>query len=273
MIFFSIAHQMGPQAFGIGDILLHTPIINWFRMKTGIPVDVGIYPQFEWIFRRNRDIGNIETIRSVRQAEKIAGNRLFVLSDHSVDEYGFYGDGLTYTNLLASRIGIPLENEELNKLVYEPLNEDEILARQIIDQLGISNMPFIVANIFGKTRKHNPGLNMNEYLIFLEDLSEKFHLKVLVGDCLFESTSNLFSIQVGLPEWMALIKQSTFWLGECTGPYHFAVALDKPTVMFSSALNDGPWLAEKYSKRNHFVLNNQSGDEIYEKISVFIKSI
>lgn len=256
--FFAITHYLGASQFGFGDVLMHTPLIGWAARMNGAPVAVGTIPEMEWIIERCPTAGSFEVVRSAADAWSLAAGRLCLLSDCSIDEYPYHEDGLSYTQLIAQRLGMDFDETHEQKILYETSAADQAGARALLDQLALTGRPLVTANLRGRTRSATPGLTTAEYERLLITLARETGAAVLVGDTIVRET--LIPIQTTLPIWAALIEMSALWIGECTGPYHLAAAFGTPTAMFSdSRMDNRAWHAARYNDGENRVYVGLSG--------------
>jgi hypothetical protein len=259
-LFFVITHYLGASQFGFGDVLMHTPLIDWAARMNGAPVAVGTIPEMEWIVERCPAAGSFEVVRSAADAARLAAGRLCLISDCSIDEYPYHEDGLSYTQLIAQRLGIDFDETREQNILYETTAADQASAREVLDQLGLKGPPIVTANLRGRTRSATPGLTTAEYERLLITLARETGAAVLVGDTIVRDT--LVPLQTTLAIWAALIEMSALWIGECTGPYHLAAAFGTPTAMFSDARMDNrAWHAARYNageNRVYVALSGQS---------------
>ncbi|MBN1999305.1 hypothetical protein JW935_17230 [candidate division KSB1 bacterium] len=260
-VLFVLTHHTGMSQFGYGDALLHTPIFRWLRKVLG-GVDAGCLPEITWILERCSAVDTIIPVRSLAEARRLSEGRIILHSDFSVDEYPYDESGLSYTQIMAQRIGIPgteLVNEPLD---YVPTTKDRVEMNAVLSSIGADRRAIITVNARGRTRKENPGLLPGEYVGLAERLSVETGAMVLFGDYdVGENAGNLVSVQVSLPVWSALIEHSMLWMGECTGPYHFACALKTPTAMFSAyGMENFAWLASEAGNIQHLLFEGLSGD-------------
>ena len=261
-ILLAVTHYLGPDLIRIGDMLLHTPLFGWLQQVTGSPLAVGSFQEFEWILRRCPAVGSFECLRSPEEARAAAGGRLLLLNDLSIDEYGYHQDGLSYTQIIARRLGLPIDAPELRVLLYQSIAADRRSAQELLQQLGYQRQGLISANAQSRTRAKKPGMGLREYLQFCRKLAEMTGAMVLIGDVsMTPCPDGVHAVSVNLPVWAALIEQSDLWLGECTGPYHLACALQTPTAMFSApGMDDEVWAASFFSKMEHKIYQGLSGD-------------
>lgn len=256
-LLYVITSYLGPSVIGIGDSLLHTPIIRWFKHELGFALDIGGFQEFEWIFTRCPSVDTFETIQSPAEAAFCAGNRFLIMADHLVDEYEYY-QTQSYTQLLARRLGIPGQQVSKEKIDYQPTETDRSSAKQLLQDLKIDGKPLITLNTTGKTRKNQPGLKPDQYLEICSRLGKEIDATILIGDSLrLAGANNMIPTTVDLPTWAALIEQSDLWIGECTGPYYLACALETPTMMFCARNPENPfWTADHYSDADHYIFED-----------------
>jgi hypothetical protein len=263
-----VTHYLGPDIIRIGDMMLHTPLFGWLQHVTGKPIAVGSFQEFEWILKRCPAVRSFECIRSPEEAWAAARGRLLLLNDLSIDEYGYHQDGLTYTQIIARRLGIPIDAPELQVLLYQTTTPDRKSAKALLHQLGYQGQTLITVNVRSRTRVKKPGMYIREYLQFCQKLAEMTGAMVLIGDVSMTSClDGVYAVSVSLPVWAALIEQSELWLGECTGPYHLACALRTPTAMFSAlGMDDDVWAARSFNEMEHKIYQglseNQAGQEV-----------
>jgi hypothetical protein len=269
-ILFVITHYMGASQFGFGDVILHTPLIAWAADVCGEPVDVGALAEVEWIIERCPAAGSFTEVRSAAEAVRTAAGRICIVSDCSTDEYPYHEVGLSYTSLIARRLGIPMDDSQPVRLLYETTARDraeaskQLLSKRPREQHlanGLSHK-VITANIRGRTRASNPGLRIDEHVELLLGLARDCGALVIVGDAVgVPLPMPLVSVETTLPVWAAMIEMSDLWVGECTGPYHLASALGTPTAMFSgSGMDNRAWAAHRYSDGRALVFEGVSGD-------------
>ena len=269
-ILLAITHYLRPDVIRIGDMMLHTPLCGWLQDVTGKSIAVGSFQEFEWILRRCPAVRSFECIRSPEEARAAARGRLLLLNDLSIDEYGYHQDGLTYTQIIARRLGIPIDAPELHVLLYQTAAPDRKSAKDILHQLGYQGQPLITVNVRSRTRAKKPGMHIREYLQFCRKLAEMTGALVLIGDMSTSSCSDgVYAVSVNLPVWAALIEQSELWLGECTGPYHLACALRTPTAMFSApGLDDDVWAARSFSDMEHKIYQGLSENQFRQEAAL-----
>ena len=260
-LFFVITHYTGAAQFGFGDVLLHTPLVGWAARVCGEPVDVGTIPEMEWIVERCRAAGSFTVVGSARDAWRAAAGRVCVMSDCSIDDYPYHEEGLSYTQLIARRMGIPDDGTLLPAPLYDTTPADRAEAHALLDRLGHRGGPLVTVNTRGRTRASAPGLTQAEYLQLLLALARGAGASVLIGDLAGGLVpAPLVSVSAPLPVWAALIEMSNLWVGECTGPYHLATALETPTAMFSaSGMDNRAWTASRYSRAASWVFEGASG--------------
>jgi ADP-heptose:LPS heptosyltransferase len=121
----------------------------------------------------------------------------------------------------------------------------------------------VTINAQGRSRAHQPGLKPAEYVELARGLAKATGAVVLIGDLAYRRLGRQVQIaSVSLPVWAALIERSAMWLGECTGPYHLAAALETPTVLFTAAgVDSRPWLASNYNRVSNRVFKDVSGKQ------------
>lgn len=260
-VFVVITHYTGAAQFGFGDVLLHTPLIGWAAGVCGEPVDVGTIPEMEWIVERCPAAGSFMVVRSAREAWRAAAGRVCLISDCSIDDYPYHEAGLSYTQLMARRMGIPDDGTLLSNPLYDTTPADRETARALLARTGHRGEPLITANTSGRTRAATPGLTLAEYTHLLQALARSTGARVLIGDAAGgPAPAPLLSVSAPLPVWAALIEMSSLWVGECTGPYHLAAALYTPTAMFSAfGMDNRAWTAGRHSRTASWVFEGASG--------------
>ena len=272
-ILYVITSYLGPSTLRIGDSLLHTPVIRWLQQSLGFPIDVGGFQEFAWIFERCQSADCFEIIKSPAEAVLSAGDRILIMTDYPIDEYD-YEQIPSYTQLIAQRIGIPGNLVAREKIDYIPTETDRTDAAAFLQTLNRSEKLIITVNTKGETRKNQPGLKPDEYIKLCSIQKKKTNAVVLIGDTDMPLPENITRVNVTLPIWGALIEQSDLWIGECTGPYYLACALDKPTVMFCARNSfHSLWSADHYSDNINYIFEQKKIADIIQPITDLIKRI